>query len=144
MSPPGKALDQATRHLHREASFADPARTRDCNQAHILTQQKFFGGGHFFLPPHKSGPLHRKIRWTDLHLLNWLLRESVAYVCENRDVASRAGVRPHSPGKGNSSGRLFCFSLEPLQVRANIGGTLEALLAVFFQRPCEDCVHSGG
>src|ERR1700682_3934161 len=126
-----KALDKATRHLHREARLADPAWTRDRDQVDILTQQEFFGGCYFFLPADKPGPLHRKIRSPGLHRLYRLLGETVAYGCENRDVASRAGVRPNRPGKGNSSGRLFRFSLESLQVRANIGGTLEALLAVF-------------
>jgi hypothetical protein len=43
----------ATRHLHREARFADPAGTGDRHQAHILPQQEFFGGSYFLLSPHK-------------------------------------------------------------------------------------------
>src|ERR1700687_696452 len=93
MSAPWKTLDQAIRHLHREARFADPARTRDRDQAHILTQQEFFGGGYFLLPPHNPGSLNRKIRRAGLHVPNWLLREAVAYGCKfpsqisGRDVA---------------------------------------------------------
>src|SRR5712692_6853252 len=93
MSATWKVLDHPARHLHREARFADPAWTRDRDQAHILTQQEFFGGSYFLLPPHESGTLHRKIRRAGLHLLNWLLREPVAYGCKfpcevsGRDVA---------------------------------------------------------
>src|SRR6266849_5230983 len=82
MSAPWKALDKAIRHLHREARFADPAWNRDREQAHILTQQEFFGGRYFLLAPHKSGSLHRKIRRARLHLLKWLLREAVANGCK--------------------------------------------------------------
>src|SRR5712692_6324850 len=82
MSATWKVLDHPARHLHREARFADPAWTRDRDQAHILTQQEFFGGCYFLLPPHKPGALRRKIRRAGLHLLNWLLREAVAYSCK--------------------------------------------------------------
>src|SRR5450755_229145 len=77
-----KALDQTTGNLHREACFTDPARACDCDQAHILTQQEFSREGHFVLPAHETGPLHRKIRRPRLHLLSWLLREAVAYGCQ--------------------------------------------------------------
>src|SRR6202140_5881627 len=93
MNATRKALDKATRHLHCEARFADPAWTGDRDQAPTLTQQEFFGGGYFLLPPHKPGSLHRKIRRSSLHLPNWLLREAVAYGCKfpcqisGRDVA---------------------------------------------------------
>ncbi len=69
MSATWKVLDQATRHLHREARFADPSWTCDRDQAHILTQQEFFSGSHFLLAPHKPGPLHRKIGRAGLRLL---------------------------------------------------------------------------
>src|SRR2546422_8266529 len=93
MNSTWKALNKATRHLHRETRFADPAWTRDRDQAHILTQQEFFGGSYFLLSPHKPGPLHRNIGRTGLHLLNRLFREAVAYGCKfaceisGRDVA---------------------------------------------------------
>src|SRR2546426_835573 len=45
-----KVLDQATCHLYRETRFADSARTRDRDQAHIVTQQEFFSGSHLLLP----------------------------------------------------------------------------------------------
>src|SRR6267142_1527703 len=77
MNPTRKVLDKPTRHLHREARFADPPWTRDRDQAHILTQQELFGGSYFFLPPYKPGPLHGKTRWAGLHLLNWFLRKAV-------------------------------------------------------------------
>src|SRR6266481_3627887 len=82
MSAAWKTFDQTTRHFHGEARFADPARTRDRNQAHILTQQKFFGGSYFPFPPYKPSSLHRKIRRAGLHLLKWPLREAVANGCE--------------------------------------------------------------
>src|ERR1700676_2117076 len=93
MSATGKAVDKATCHLHREARFADPTGTCDRYQAYILTQQEFFGGSYFLLPPHKPGSLHRKIGGAGLHLLHRLLREPVAYGCKfpgelsSRDVA---------------------------------------------------------
>ena len=61
MNPTGKALGQATRHFHRQTRLADPARTRDRDQAHVLAQQEFFGGGYFLFAPHKSGSLHGNI-----------------------------------------------------------------------------------
>jgi hypothetical protein len=79
MSATWKVLDQATCHLHREARFADPAWTCDRDEANILTQQEFFGGSHFLLPPHKPGPLRWKIRRASFRPLNWLLQEAVAY-----------------------------------------------------------------
>src|ERR1700730_7725284 len=82
MNATWKTLDQAIRHFHREARFTNPARTRDCDQAHILTQKQFFDGSNFFLPPHESGSLHRKIRRAGLQLLKWLLREAVANGCK--------------------------------------------------------------
>src|SRR6266436_3935476 len=93
MSATWKALDKSIRHLHREARFADPAWTRDRDQADTVTQQEFFGGRYFLLPPHKPRPLHWKIRRAGLHLLKWLLQEAVAYGCKfpceisGRDVA---------------------------------------------------------
>src|SRR6266852_5593736 len=93
MNATWKTLDQAIRHFDREARFADPARTRDREQAHILTQKQFFDGRYLLLPPHKPGSLHRKIRRAGLHLLNWLLQEAVANSCKfpceisGRDVA---------------------------------------------------------
>src|ERR1700675_525785 len=82
MSPARKAINQLTRHLHRKARLANPAWTRDRDQAHILTQQEFFGGRYFLLPPHKPGSLRRKVRRAGLRLVNRLLREAVAYGCE--------------------------------------------------------------
>ena len=82
MNPTRKVLDKPTRHLHREARFADPPWTRDRDQAHILTQQQFFGGSYFLFSPHKPGPLHRNICRAGLHLHNWFLREAVAYGCK--------------------------------------------------------------
>src|SRR2546428_14163913 len=95
-----KALDKATRHLHRETRFADSAGTCDRDQAHILTQQEFFGGSYFLLPSHKPGPLHRKIGGAGLHLLDRLFREAGAdgwkFPCEisGRDVALIGLFRP--------------------------------------------------
>src|SRR5437660_8085366 len=93
MSAPWKALDKAIRDFRRKASFADPTRTSDRNQAHILTQQHFFNGRYLLLPPHKPGSLHGKIGRPGLHLLNCLLREAIANGCKlpceisGRDVA---------------------------------------------------------
>ena len=42
MNSTWKAVNKAARHLHRETRLADPARTRDRDQAYILTQQEFF------------------------------------------------------------------------------------------------------
>src|SRR6266403_3602649 len=90
MDPSWKQLDEAARHFHRETRFADPAWTRDRDQAHILTQQEFFGGSHFLLPPHKPGPLHWKIGRAGFHLHSWLLREAVAYGCKfPREIPGR-------------------------------------------------------
>src|SRR3981081_691425 len=93
MSATGKAVDKATCHLYRETRFADPAWTCDRDQAHIMTQQQFFGGSYFLLPPHKPGSLHRKIGRAGLHLPNRLLGEAVTYGCKfpgelsSRDIA---------------------------------------------------------
>src|SRR6202521_1505119 len=93
MSATWKTLNQAIRHFHRETSFADPTRTRDRDQADVLTQQEFFNGSNFFFPTHKPGSLHRKIRRARRYLLKWLLREAVPngrkFPCEiaGRDVA---------------------------------------------------------
>src|SRR5713101_2344337 len=84
MDPTWKHLDKAPCHFHRETRFADPAWTRNRDQAHILTQQEIFGGSYFCLSPHKPGPLHRKIGGVGLHRLNWVLREAVAYGCKRR------------------------------------------------------------
>src|SRR6202021_2160679 len=53
----GKGPDKAPRPPDRKPRFADPARTRDRNQAHILTQQQVLDGSDFFFPPHKPGSL---------------------------------------------------------------------------------------
>src|SRR2546422_10908245 len=110
MNSTWKALNKATRHLHRETRFADPAWTRDRDQAHILTQQEFFGGSYFLLPPHKPGPLHRKTCLAGLHLLNCLLRETVAYgrkfprEISGKGVACWTDVRSYRRGNGNNRG----------------------------------------
>ena len=82
MDPTWKPLYKAARHFHCETRFADPAWTRDRDQAHILTQQEFFGGSDFLFSPHKPGPLHRNIGRARLHLLNWSLREALANGCK--------------------------------------------------------------
>jgi hypothetical protein len=66
-------FDKTTGNLRREPRFADPAWARDRHQAHSLTQQEFFGGGYFFLPPHKASLLHRKIGRAGFRLLNCIL-----------------------------------------------------------------------
>jgi hypothetical protein len=73
MDPTWKPLDKAARHFHREARFADPTWTRDRDQAHIRTQQEFFGSSYFPFSPHKPGPLYRNIGRARLHLHNWFL-----------------------------------------------------------------------
>ena len=80
--PPGKVFGQAAGHLHRETRFADPSWAGDGEKAHILTQQKFFGGSYFLLAPHERRPLHGNIRRPGLYLLNRLFREMVAYGCQ--------------------------------------------------------------
>src|SRR5205814_10647822 len=111
MNPTRKAIDKATRHLNRETRFADPAWTRDRDQAHILTQQEFFGGSYFLLSPHKPGPLHRNIGRAGLYQLNWLFREAIAYRCKfaceisGRDVAFIGlfcQAPPDSPRQGSA------------------------------------------
>src|ERR1700691_1806613 len=77
-----KAVDEATRHLHGETRFADPAGARDREQPHIRAQQELLGGSYFLLPPHESGALHWNIARARLHLLIRLLREAVAYGCK--------------------------------------------------------------
>src|SRR5260370_41132173 len=89
-----KAVDEAARSLPRKPRFADPAWTGDRDQAHILPQQKFFSGSYFFLSPHKASPLHRKIRWADLHLLHWLLRVGAAHACSFPCYASTRELPP--------------------------------------------------
>ncbi len=59
MSAARKVFDHTARHLHRETRLADPARSRDRDQAHSRTQQQFFRGRHLLLPSHKTGPLRR-------------------------------------------------------------------------------------
>jgi hypothetical protein len=71
MSSTWKVLSHLSRHVQGEAGLADPAGTRDRDQAHTLTHQKFFEGRHFFLAPYKSGALHRKIRRAGFHRLYW-------------------------------------------------------------------------
>jgi hypothetical protein len=66
-------FDKTTGNLRRKPRFADPAWARDRHQAHFLTQQEFFGGGYFFLSPHKTSPLQRKIGRAGFRLLNWIL-----------------------------------------------------------------------
>src|ERR1700733_13172241 len=150
MSAARKAREKATRHLHREAGLADPAWPRDCYQAHIRTQQKFLDDSHFFFPPHKPGPLHGKIRGEGHYRLNLLLGEAVAYgpkfarEISAKAVTCRTGLRPCERVGCQNRGPFLRFTFEPLQMRANIGGMLEAPLAVFFQRPCDDFVQSGG
>src|SRR6266851_1938915 len=125
-----KAVDEAARYLHRKPRFADPAWTGDRDQAHILPQQKFFSGSYFFLSPHKASPLHRKIRWADLHLLHRLLREGVAYGCNfpcyvsTRDLPrsfnhSDEAVSP--AGDGLYESRLLGVVLEYLANLADSG-----------------------
>jgi len=82
MNPTRKVLDKPTRHLHREARFADPPWTRDRDQAHILTQAAVLWRQLLPFSPHKPGPLHRNICRAGLHLHNWFLREAVAYGCK--------------------------------------------------------------
>src|ERR1700693_1576120 len=82
MTAPGKAVGQTACYLYREPRFADPAWTRDRQQAHILAHQEFFHGSPFFLPAYQAGPLHRKIAWAGFDLLRRLLREAVTYGCE--------------------------------------------------------------
>src|SRR6266850_5706928 len=133
---------QATRHLHRKTCFADAAWSSDRDQPHPRTKQQLFGGSHLLLASHKSGPLRWKSRSVRLHVLGWLLREAVAYGRENRGVAYRRRW-PYRRGSGNSRGTLSRFPLDAPQDRANIGCMLESLLAIFFQRPSNDCVQSG-
>ena len=73
MSATGKALNQAGRHLHGETRLADSARTRDRDQARILSQQEFFGCSYFSLPTHKAGSLHGKVGPAGFRLLSLLL-----------------------------------------------------------------------
>ena len=55
-----------------------------------MTQQEFFGGRHFHLPPHKSSPVDRKIGRTRFPLRNRLSREAVAYGCQfPREISGR-------------------------------------------------------
>ncbi len=51
MDPTRKLFTETVRHFHGEPGFADAAWTRDCNQAHVLTQQKFFSGSVSFSRP---------------------------------------------------------------------------------------------
>src|ERR1700694_3928422 len=113
MSATGKAVDKATGHLHREARFADSTGTRDRDQAHILTQQEFFGGSYFLLPPHEPGPLHRKIGRAGLYLLGWLVPGAVAEGSKFPREISGSGVT-----------LIGLFSQAPLDSPAQRGGSV--------------------
>src|ERR1700685_413397 len=67
MNAAWKALDQAAGRLQGETRFADPSGTRDRDQAHVQTQQEFFGGSYFLLAPYECGALHWDIARAGLH-----------------------------------------------------------------------------
>ena len=78
MYAPRKALDQTIRDLNRETRFADPTRAGNRDEVHIPPQQEFLGRSYFFLPPHKAGPLHRKICRPPSRRTDWLFGDRLA------------------------------------------------------------------
>ena len=66
MNAARKMLDYTTGHLQREARFADPAGTCNRDQAQVRAQQKISGSSDFLFPPYEDGPLHGKIRRTEI------------------------------------------------------------------------------
>ena len=152
MSAAGKALDQATRHLHREAGFADPARPRDRDQAHILTQQKFFGGSHFFFPPHKPGPLHGKIRREGFHYSAQLASPRSGRVWPQVPARDIGQSRSLPDGPSALQARrvpepLGAFCVSPLS-RFNCeqisAACWKRFSRSFSSALCDDCIQSGG
>src|SRR5262249_8671625 len=99
MNPTRKALDKATRHLHCAQRFADPAVTRDGDQAHILTEQEFFDDSYFLFASYETGPWHWNICRAGLHLPSWSLREA---------VADGSKLPSEISGGGVALIRLFC------------------------------------
>src|SRR5438094_1182051 len=133
MSAGGKTLDEAARHLHRETGFTDAPWARDCNQADILTRQKFFGGSYFLLSPHEPGSLYWKICRARLKLPDWLLREAVAYGCKfSREIS------------GGDIALIGLFRQAPLDKPTQRSGGIEVLQSHRFGLFAENgnhCLH---
>src|SRR4029077_4783810 len=90
MSATRKAFRKSTRHLQREARLANPARTRNRDQTHILAQDEFCGRGDFLLSAYKSSPLQRNIARAILDLFRCLFGEVITQGCKfPREVPRR-------------------------------------------------------
>ena len=78
--------------MNGETGFSNTAWARDGDQAHILSQQEFFGGSYFLLAPDEPSLLHRNIGRPSVRLLKRLFREAIAYRCKFVGEISSGGV----------------------------------------------------
>ena len=65
--PVGEVRTQLLGHVQCHAGFAHASRTRQRDEAHILTRELMQDGGHFLLPSNERGGLDGQMIWQIRH-----------------------------------------------------------------------------